>query len=102
MGKLETNVTATELLEEIKDNFGMGDSDELTELTKLGEYRNRSTSNNNNINNNNNTTNNTTNININNSNSSTNNQFNKFDSVNAASALVIGKNQDFQSFNNNV
>ncbi|EAL65900.1 hypothetical protein DDB_G0283141 [Dictyostelium discoideum AX4] len=56
----------------------MGDSDELTELTKLGEYRNRSTSNNNNINNNNNTTNNTTNININNSNSSTNNQFNKF------------------------
>ncbi|KAM9943499.1 hypothetical protein ACTFIT_006897 [Dictyostelium discoideum] len=95
----ETNVTATELLEEIKDNFGMGDSDELTELTKLGEYSNRSTSNNNNnINNNNN---NTTNININNSNSSTNNQFNKFDSVNAASSPVIGKNQDFQSFNNN-
>ncbi|KAM9980171.1 hypothetical protein ACTFIZ_010232 [Dictyostelium cf. discoideum] len=36
---LDSDLTATELLEDIGDSFEIGDSDELFELTKLGEYK---------------------------------------------------------------
>ncbi|EAL67437.1 hypothetical protein DDB_G0279931 [Dictyostelium discoideum AX4] len=36
---LDTNLTAMEIIEDLKDAFDIGDSDDLTELTKLGEYK---------------------------------------------------------------
>ncbi|KAM9946473.1 hypothetical protein ACTFIT_004784 [Dictyostelium discoideum] len=36
---LDTDLTAMEIIEDLKDAFDIGDSDDLTELTKLGEYK---------------------------------------------------------------